>query len=599
MVEAIQAANGAEAVIWDLSDLYTASDDPALARDMEQALSESNQFAAKYRGRVGNLSAGELAEALATLEAIEDRVGRVQSFAQLQWSTNTGEASFGALLQRVREFGAQIAKVLVFFDLEWSALDETAAKVAIDPLVARWKHHLDTLRQLRPHLLTEPEEKILAETSVTGVNAWRRFFGEVVNSIEYDLDGQKVSESTVLRQLYSPDRAARLKAADSLTAGLRPNLRVLTYVMNTVLADKNTQDRLRSYPTWVSSRNLDNEISDEAVEALVQAVTARYDIVARYYRLKQKVLNYKILYDYDRYAPLTEDRTRYQWTEARDIVLTAFGRFDESMADIAQEFFEKRWIHAPVRAGKRGGAFASPTVPSNHPYVFVNFTGSSRDVVTLAHELGHGIHMYLSRPRGIFGAGTPLTTAEMASVFGEMLVFQDLMARQSDPQAQMALLGSKIEDAFATVFRQISMNRFEHRIHTTRRESGELNTDQVNAAWMETQLAMFGDSVVLRDDYAIWWSYVSHFINVPGYVYAYAFGQLLVMALFNRYRAEGKNFVPRYLDVLGSGGSDAPEKILAKAGVDLTDPGFWQEGLKAIETMVDDFEGLVKRLPKT
>lgn len=364
-------------------------------------------------------------------------------------------------------------------------------------------------------------------------------------------------------------------------------------MFNTLLAEKASDDRLRKYPTWITSRNLSNETTDEAVQALVDAVTNRYDIVARYYHVKKQLLGVDTLYDYDRYAPLPGAESRYSWDEARQIVITAFNAFSPRMAEVADEFFTKNWIHAPVKQGKRGGAFASPTVPSAHPFVFVNYTGTGRDVMTLAHELGHGIHMYLSRQHGIFGAYTPLTTAEMASVFGEMLVFNDLMAKESDPSVRLAMLASKIEDTFATVFRQVSMNRFENAVHTARREQGELSTETISALWMDTQRTMFGNSVTLRDDYGIWWSYIPHFINTPGYVYAYAFGELLVLALFNKYKREGESFVPRYIDVLSSGGSDKPENILAKAGVDLTDPTFWQEGLSIIDDMVSDLQGLI------
>ncbi|MBI3396625.1 MAG: M3 family oligoendopeptidase, partial [Spirochaetia bacterium] len=332
-----------------------------------------------------------------------------------------------------------------------------------------------------------------------------------------------------------------------------------TYIYNVSLAEKASTDRLRKYPTWISDRNLDNETSDLMVDALISAVTSRYDIVARYYKIKRKLLGVPELFDYDRYAPLEEVETHYQWDEAKQVVLNAFGAFHPKMAEVAAEFFDKRWIHAPVLPNKRGGAFASSCVPSVHPWVFVNFMGLGKDVMTLAHELGHGVHMYLSRPKGVLEANTPLTTAEMASVFGEMLVFNDMMKRETDPKVRQSMLASKIEDTFATVFRQVTMNRFEDAIHTARRSGGELTTDRYSELWLKTQRAMFGDSVTLRDDYGLWWSYVTHFIAVPGYVYAYAFGELLVLALFNQYRKQGDSFAPKYIDVLSSGGSDKPE----------------------------------------
>jgi oligoendopeptidase F len=593
MTQAVQEATGAENVVWDLSDLYRGGDDPAIARDLEQADAQADRFAERYRGRVATLSAGEMAEALHDAEQINDLMGRLGSFASLQWATDTGNAAYGALLQRIREASSQLDQKTLFFELEWANVPDEQAAITADPALARWRHYLENARRRRPHLLTEPEEKILTEKAVTGVHAWTRYYGEVMSAQRYDVDGQKVPQALILQRLYLPDREARKRAADSMTVGLRDTLKTSTYVFNTVLADKASDDRLRKYPTWISSRNLDNEASDEMVDALVSAVTSRYDIVSRYYKIKRQLLGYDTLYEYDRYAPLAQVETHYRWDEARDIVLNAYQAFHPRLAEIAGEFFEKQWIHAPVRPGKRGGAFASPTVPSVHPYVLVNFTATVRDVMTLAHELGHGVHMYLSRPNGIFQAYTPLTTAEMASVFGEMLVFTDLMNREPERAARIAMLASKIEDTFATVFRQISMNRFEDAIHTDRRGQGELPPERLSELWMTTQRAMFGDSVTLREEYGIWWSYVPHFVNTPGYVYAYAFGELLVMALFNRYRQEGAAFAPKYLDVLAAGSSDKPENILAKVNVDLTDPQFWQQGLSIIDEMVTQLEDLV------
>ena len=583
---------GAENILWDLSIFYASVDDPAIAADLAALDALTTAYAEKYRGRVATLTAAELAEAMREQGELQDKFGRIQSYAGLQYSTDTTNPAFGALLQKVREAGAALQQKMLFFDLEWANVPAEVAALTADPALEPYRHYLNNLLKYRPHLLSEPEEKILAEKAVTGGGAWVRFFGEVINAIEYDWEGQKVPQSIVLRGLYSPDVHVRKAAADSITAGLRTQLRPITYAFNTVLADKASDDKLRKYPTWITSRNMDNEVSDSAVEALVNAVTSRYDIVSRYYTLKRKLLGLPELFDYDRYASLASAESFYSWTEAKDICLTAFNAFTPRMAEIAAEFFDRNWIHAPVKPGKRGGAFASPTVPSAHPFVFVNYAGTGRDVETLAHELGHGIHMYLSRPKGIFAANTPLTTAEMASVFAEMLVFNDLMARENNPQVRLTMLAAKIESTFATVFRQTSMNRFEHGVHTARRTEGELTTERINQIWLETQRAMFGDSVTLRDDYGIWWSYVNHFIAVPGYVYAYAFGELLVLSLFAKYRQEGAAFVPRYLDVLSAGGSDKPENILARAGVDLNDPNFWQEGLNIIDNMVSDLETL-------
>ncbi|MCC6974839.1 MAG: M3 family oligoendopeptidase [Anaerolineae bacterium] len=584
---------GAEQILWDLSELYSGVEDPTLEQDLKQLNLDVEAFAGRFRGKIASLSASELAEALSILESIGNRYTNISGYASLTWTTDTANPAFGALLQRVREAGAALEQKKVFFDLEWAAIPDERLSILEDAALAPYRHYLEVALKYRPHLLSEPEEKILAEKGVTGRDAWVRFFGETVEAVEFDFEGKKVPQSIVLKALYHPDRELRRRAADSVTAGLRTIERPVTFIMNTLLQDKFSDDTLRKYPSWITSRNLSNEASDKSVEALITAVTSRYDIVSRFYRLKKRLLGYETLYDYDRYAPLQEKETHYSWDSAREIVLNALGAFDPQMAAVASEFFDKRWIHAPIKQGKRGGAYASPMAPNHHPYVFLNYAATARDVSTLAHELGHGIHMYLSRPRGYFGAYTPLTTAEMASVFGEMLVFKDLMHRERDPQVRLSMLASKIEGSFATIFRQISMNRFEDAIHNTRRQKGELTAEEFGQAWYETQCAMFGDSVTLRDDYRLWWAYIPHFIHTPGYVYAYAFGELLVLALFNRYQVEGKAFVPKYLEVLASGGSDKPENILARVGVDLTNPSFWEEGIKALEALVIEAENLV------
>lgn len=582
---------GAEQVAWDLSDLYSGVDDPAIAGDMQRADDAAAALERDYRGKVATLSPDALAEAVARYEQIIELATKVGSFAHLIWSTDTANPQYGALLQKATEWSAQLEQKLVFFTLEWvNTPDDVAQRLIESPETARYRHWLEVARLYQPHMLSEPEEKILAEKSVTGREAWVRFFTELMGSARYTFDGQELTQSAVLAKLYDEDRSVRQRAAASLTEGLRKHLPITTFIFNTLAADKASDDRLRNYPTWISSRNLSNEVSDETVEALVEAVTGRYDIVARYYHLKRRLLGLDELVDYDRYAPLPAAASWYQWDEAREIVLTAYERFHPEVAGIAEQFFVQNWIDAAERPNKRGGAYSASTVPSAHPYVFMNYTGRTRDVMTLAHELGHGVHQYLSREQGMLQAHTPLTTAEMASTFGEMLVFTDLMEKESDPQARLALLAGKIEDSFATIFRQISMNRFEHALHTARREEGELTSERISELWLDTQRAMFGDSVRMTDDYGIWWSYVPHFLHTPGYVYAYAFGELLVLALFAIYRQQADGFAGRYLDVLRAGGSDWPEKVLAPMGVDLTDPGFWQNGLAELDAMVRQAE---------
>ena len=597
MSEIAQQRTGAEDIAWDLSDLYSGVDDPAIERDMDGAEARADALSERYRGRIADLSAGELLALTQEYEALLEQFYRAGSFAQLHWSTKTDDPARGALLQKVRERGARLQQKLVFITLEWADAPDAKAQALIeDPALARYRHWLETLRRYRPHLLSEPEEKILAEKNVTGRSAWARFFNEVQSNARYEFDGERAPQSVVLSKLYDPDREVRRRAAESITAGLKSMSHTTTYIFNNILADKASDDRLRKYPTWISARNLDNEVDDGSVQALVEAVTSRYDIVARYYRLKRKLLGVDELFDYDRYAPLPAADRRYTWAEGREIVLNAYNQFHPRMAEIAALFFERNWIDAPVRPGKRGGAFSASVVPSVHPYILTNYQARPRDVMTLAHELGHGVHQYLAREQGLLQANTPLTTAEMASTFGEALVFSDLLARERDPFARLAMLVAKIEDSFATVFRQISMNRFEDAIHTARRGGGELTTDRFSALWLETQRAMFGDSVTLTENYGLWWSYIPHFIDVPGYVYAYAFGELLVLALFARYQEVGPDFADGYIDVLRKGGSDWPHEIVKPLGVDLTDPHFWHRGLDILDAQVTQAEALATQV---
>jgi oligoendopeptidase F len=597
MVEtAAEPITGAENVIWDLSVFYAGGDDPAINADLERVMAMADAFAERYRDRVASLSAAEMVMALQEMEAIYDLSGRVSSYAFLNFSTDTADPVWSALVQRVTEHGAALQQKLIFFELEWRAVDDASAeKLLADLEPGKYRHHLEAERRYIPYTLSEIEEQLLVEKSVTGSSAWSRFFTKLTSALRFDFDGASLTQSQILAKLYDPDRETRRKAADSVTAALRSRLMELTYIFNVIAADKALDDKRRGYPSWLSSRNLSNKTSDETVEALIQAVTARYDLVARHYTIKRRLLKLDELYDYDRYAPINlgvQERD-YTWSEARDLVQAAYSAFSPRLGEIVSRFFNENWIHAALMPNKRGGAFCSSTVPSAHPYVLMNYTGKTRDVMTLAHELGHGVHGYLAaQAQGIIGMYTPLTTAEMASTFGEMLVFDEVMARETDPAARLALVAGKIEDSFATIFRQVSMNRFEDGLHTARRAEGELSSERISALWLETQRAMFGDSVTLREDYGLWWSYVPHFISTPGYVYAYAFGELLVLALFNLYRREGAAFEPKYLEVLAAGDSDYPENILAKVGVDLRDPSFWNEGLAALEKLVAQEEML-------
>jgi oligoendopeptidase F len=582
---------GADDIRWALDDLY---DDPnALKDDLAEAKADAGAFSDRYRGRIGDLDPEALAEALDTLGSIHDRLGRAQAYAYLYWTVDTNDAERGALRQDVQEIVDRIQQQLVFVETEWVDVPtDRVEELLSHEALADYRHYLETEHLRKEHVLSEAEEKVLSEKSITGKNAWTRFFDETLGAARYELDGESLTQEEILSKLYEPNRTLRREAALSFTEGLKEHRRTLTFVFNTLLADKASTDRLRDYDHWLEQRNLANEVDDETVETLIDAVTGRYDLVARFYRLKKRLLGVDELYDYDRYAPVREADTTYEWDEARTLVLDAYEDFHPGMAQTARRFFDDDWIDAALAPGKRSGAFSHGTVPSAHPYVLLNYTGKARDVQTLAHELGHGVHQYLAREQTIFHHGTPLTTAEMASVFGEMLVFQRLMRREGDPANRLALLMSKIDDTIATVFRQVAMNRFEARIHTDRRENGELQSDEFAEHWMETQRAMFEGSVTLGDHYQHWWSYVPHFLHTPGYVYAYAFGELLVLALYARYEESDSGFADQYLDLLRAGGSGWPHELVGHMGVDLEDEDFWQNGLSHIEALIEQAEAL-------
>jgi oligoendopeptidase F len=597
MTEAAPDGGPAAGVRWDLSHLYAGHDDPKLAADLEAALAGAAAFAERYRGRVAQLDAAALADAVDALEGIQEPVGRAGAFASLAFAADTATPRYGALLQRVQERGTEIRNHLLFFELEWLALPDAAAGALLaDPALARRRHFLEGLRRYRHHVLSEPEERILSETHLSGAAAWSRLFDEIMGEAHFEVtlgdEPKRLSEEETLSLLYDADRATRRAAAAGLTVGLRQHARVLGFIFNTLVQDKAADDRRRSYPSAMAARHLANEAKPESVDALIDACVGRYDLVARYYGLKARLLGLEALADYDRYAPLPDAAGRRGFEEAREIVLGAYGDFSPRMAEVAGRFFDEHWIDAELRPGKRGGAFSASTVPSAHPYVLLNYTGNLRDVMTVAHELGHGVHQFLASPHGLFEQDTPLTTAETASVFGEMLVFRRLMREESDPKVRLSLLCGKLEDAFATVFRQVAMTRFEQSLHAARRKEGELPIPRMNELWMEANRPMFGDSVELGDDYAWWWLYIPHFVHSPFYCYAYAYGELLVLALLHRYDEEGDDFVPRYLELLSAGGSDTPAALLSRIGLDVTDPSFWDGGLALLEGLVVQAEEL-------
>jgi oligoendopeptidase F len=585
-------------VTWDLSHLLEGDGvEPAPEGDeatvnalLDRAEELAEAFAADHEGKVAALDGPALLAAMERLAEISEIAGRAANYAHLRFAADTESPANGALIQQVSERGTAIQTKLLFFELEWVEVpDERAEELLATEGLDFAGHYLRMERRYRPHLLSKPEEVIATELSVTGRSAWDRLFDELTAAIRVELpdEDEGTSLDVALARLFHPDRSERKATAEAVTAALEPGLRTRAYVFNTLLHDKAIKDRLRRYPHWLASRNLSNEASDESVHALVEAVKGRYELARRWYRTKAKLLGIERLADYDRMAAVSARDEEVPWAEGRELVLDSFASFSDRAAEVAGRFFDERWIDAPPTPVKRGGAFSASTVPSVHPYVMLNYTGRRRDVLTLAHELGHGIHQTLAREQGVFHQDTPLTVAETASVFAEEVTFGRLLERTEDPESRLGLLAEAIEGQIATVFRQIAMNQFEDRVHNARRGEGELAVERFGELWAETQEELLGDSVEITDGYRSWWSYVPHFIGAPGYVYAYAFGQLLALSVYRLYTERGDEIVPSYLEMLAAGGSRSPEELGAIVGVDLADPGFWDSGLDLVADQVD------------
>ncbi|MGH2735815.1 MAG: M3 family oligoendopeptidase [Actinomycetota bacterium] len=571
------------ALTWNVEPLVYDKSEAGVDELLERADRLADELE-QLRGRIQDIDATGLDGMLELLAELRDVTGRVSSYAVLRFSAKTTDERRGALMQRVQERLTSINTRLTFIELEWAELDDDKVdELLADERIERARHHLRSARRYRPHLLTEPEERVMSEKSLTGSSAWARLFAELVSAIEVEIDGDNVGLEDALSRLSSPDREVRRSSAEAVTRALQPGIKTRAFVFNTLLQDKAVDDRLRSYPHWLANRNLANEASDESVEALLKAVRARHDIPQRYYKLKARVLGIDVLADYDRMATVTSDEEVVTWPDAKEIVLDSYQSFSPEVAGVVSRFYEGDWIDVPPGDGKRPGAFCHYTVPSANPYILLNFTSKRRDVLTLAHELGHGIHSYLARKQGIFHYGMPLTVAETASVFGETIVFNRLLAMEEDAESRFALLAENVDGAVATVFRQAAMNRFEELVHTARRDEGELAVDRFNELWAESQEEMFGDSLEVTEGYHSWWSYIPHFVHTPGYVYAYAFGQLLALSVYKRYQERGDSFVPSYLEMLASGGSRSPEDLAAIVDCDLADPEFWNGGLSLID----------------
>jgi oligoendopeptidase F len=592
MAEAVKTT-GAEEVRWDLSDLFQSPEDPRIEATLSEVLERAKAFESKYKGKVATLEPKPFAAMMRELADYEETAQKPEVYAYLLHSQNTQDHGAGRLLARVREAGAERGSHMVFFPLELAQVtDEHAAKLYADPDSAVYRHTVEEARKFRPHQLSEPQERVLTEFSPVGPSSWVRLFEELCAAIRVDVDGQDVALEQALVLLREPDRNLRRRANAAVSASLRDGLRTRGYIYNVIMQEKAIDDRLRHFPTWISSRNLANETSDQAVQALVDAVTSRYDVCIRYYRVKRKLLGVDQLHEWDRYAPVMDVARSMTWEEAKALVLGAYERFSKRAADLLKEFFEKRWIDAPVVPGKAGGAYCMPVTPHHHPYVMLNFTGRLRDALVMAHELGHGLHDRLASKQHIFDYHPPLTLAETASVFGEALTFDRIMAEEKDPKVRLAMLCGQVEDAFATVFRQVAFNRYEDACHTARRKEGELSVEQLGDFFQDKLQAMFGDALILTDEHKVWWSYVGHFLHTPGYVYAYSYGNLLALAVYHRYLEQGPKFVDQYLDFLAAGGSTPPDELVKRLGMDITDPGFWDAGLKILDGMVTEVERL-------
>ncbi|MBI4527504.1 MAG: M3 family oligoendopeptidase [Deltaproteobacteria bacterium] len=588
----------AQGVRWDLSDLFSAHDDPRIDETLNACSTRAEAFAGRFRGRItisGGPSSEELLEAISELEQIEEMLSRVGTYAGLLYAADSSSPEYQDLEQSVEQRVTTVRNLLLFFELEWLELPEEAARrLADDPVLKAYSHYLKTLRRFRPHRLTEAEEKIINEKDNTGRNAFARLFSETTSSLVFALeqDGQKqeLTLSEVLALLYQPDRRVRERAWSTLFNELSGHGQTLAFIYDTLLQDHLTTDRLRHYPDPMRERHLANEIDPEAVETMMSVTEANYGIAREYFRLKARLLRLPRLALFDQYAPVGKKSTAFSFSRAREVIMEAFGAFTPIFRSIADEFFSRNWIDAEIRKGKRGGAFCASPSPKIHPYILCNYTDSVRDALTVAHELGHGLHGSLSRGQSFLNYDTPLTTAETASVFGEMLVFDYLLDRQTDPEAEMGLVAGMIEDVAATVFRQNVLTRFEQAVFSRRKE-GRLTPQTIGDLWIEANEKYYGDAVDIDNEYRWGWSYIPHFIHSRFYCYSYVFGELLVLSLYRMYREEGKGFVPKYLILLEAGGSVSPEVLLRPLNVNLHAPEFWQKGF-------DEISGLVARLKK-
>ena len=577
---------------WDLSDLYPSPKSPEIEADFAEADRAAQAFAARYAGRLGTIGGAELAAALMEYQRIEEIQGRLMSYAQLQFSGDGTDPAMGQFYQQVSERVTTISSHMLFFTLELNRLDDAVLDAkAADPALTRFRPWLRDLRVFRPHQLSDEVEKLLHEKEVTGRSAWSRLFDETVAGLRVPVRGEALTVSAALNKLSDRDRSVRADAAAGIGAVFQDNMRLFSLITNTLAKDKEVIDTWRRYKRPTSFRNRANMVEDEVVDALSTAVTGDYARLShRYYALKAKWLGLEKLEHWDRNAPLPEDEDgSIPWGEARDRVLSAYGGFSPELASVGRKFFDNAWIDAGLRPGKSGGAFAHPTVPGVHPYLLVNYHGKTRDVMTLAHELGHGVHQVMAAEQGYLMSGTPLTLAETASVFGEMMTFRALLDAETDPGRRRIMLANKVEDMLNTVVRQVAFYQFETRLHDERR-GGELLAERIGEIWMEVQTESLGPAFHFTPDYKVYWSYVPHFIHSPFYVYAYAFGDCLVNALYSVFQSGHPGFEKKYLDMLRAGGTKRHKELLAPFGLDASDPAFWRRGLDVISGFIDELE---------
>ncbi|MCW8915264.1 MAG: M3 family oligoendopeptidase [Magnetovibrio sp.] len=589
-------AQTAELPQWDLSHLYSGPDDSQLESDLEEAMKRSKSFADNYAGKLAGLSGAQFGTAIAEYEVISEILHKTMSYGQLLFSVNTGDGEVGRFYQTLQERVTEISSDTLFFTLEINRLEDgVLAEKLKDDASARYQPWLGEVRMYRDHQLSDDIEKLLLEKSVTGRSAWVRLFEETFADMRFDVEGvgEGLTQSEVLNLLSDKDENKRKAASAGFGKVLDSNVRLLALITNTLAKDKDIEDRWRKYERPVSERNLSNQVEDEVVDALVSSVRSQYaNLAHRYYKLKAKWFGKEVLDYWDRNAPLPDDSAaKFKWDQAKSMVLDAYHAFEPSMKDVAGRFFDEDWIDAKPREGKDSGAFSHPVVPSVHPYILLNFHGKARDVMTLAHELGHGVHQVLAADQGALMADTPLTTAETASVFGEMLTFRKMVDGEQDPARRRILLAGKVEDMLNTVVRQVAFHEFERHVHDERKK-GELSVERLGEIWMEVQGESLGPAIRFDDSYQNYWAYIPHFVHTPFYVYAYAFGDCLVNSLYDVFAQGHEGFQQKYLEMLAAGGTKRHKELLAPFGLDASDPEFWTRGLKVVSGFIDELEML-------